>query len=697
MADARSILAEPDRIAKVASDFLPLGHHAHIDGIRAIAIIAVIGFDTHIPGFRGGFVGIDMFFVISGFLITYQIAGQLLDGRFSATDFYARRILRIVPPLLLVTVVTVAVAPLFPLLPQEGRELAKSAAAAAAMVSNYYFSSSGDYFSPQAEINPLLHTWSLGIGAQYCLLAPAFMAGVVWLAARRNWDGMRALSVSGVTVILVSHIIMAILSREDERLAFFSIMSRAWQFVAGGTVAIAVLKGALAGPRVSALFSVLGLAGIAAAVLLYDRHIRYLGPLTTLLPTIGTVLLLAGGLGNKRAPISFILASRPAVVIGVLSYSWYLWHWPVIELMRSLPVAHESIWKDAASSSVALLLSIPTYFFLERPMKMLRRTEIMRPFGSRIAAAGLGGSALIAVLALVAGRTSTLDHILQEIPVANESITPCGGGLPIFRYVQPCRVGQGRKPRTPNIPNVMVMGDAHAEMLRPAMDWFGKVAGKEAMILALAMCPPLQGVDVNYFSWSKCAGSNDEVFHLFESLPSDLITGTVLAARWSFYNGKETPGDDAALPRLFWSDRVRSRSSYSTMMGEGLADLIRTLGPDMHVLIVGPIPELERPIGNCLQRAQLTGQPRKSCTIKRSEVELRHRETWQVLHLVASKFTNVRLIDPVEAFCDRDTCRPFGANGLYYVDKDRLSVLGIETLYRHFAHDFEWVYEEPTK
>ena len=177
-------------------DFPPWGRLAYIDGVRAIAIIAVIGFHAHIPGFRGGFVGVDVFFVISGFLITHQIVSQLLTGRFSAVDFYARRMLRIFPPLLLVTVVTMVIATLFPLLPQEGRDLAKSGAATAAMMSNYYFTTGGDYFSPQAEINPLLHTWSLGVEEQYYLLAPAFMGGIV--ASPPAATGMRrALLIGG--------------------------------------------------------------------------------------------------------------------------------------------------------------------------------------------------------------------------------------------------------------------------------------------------------------------------------------------------------------------------------------------------------------------------------------------------------------------------------------------------------------------
>ena len=684
--------AAPDGTPQAARVFPPWGRLAYIDGIRAIAILAVIGFHAHIPGFRGGFVGVDVFFVISGFLITHQIASQLLTGRFSPTDFYARRMLRILPPLLLVTVVTMIIAMLFPLLPQESRQLAKSGAATAAMISNYYFSSiGGDYFSPPAEINPLLHTWSLGVEEQYYLLAPAFMGATVWFAARRNWDATRALLIGGIIAILVSHITLAILSGHDGRLAFFSIMTRAWQFAAGGMLAIAVLRGATAQARLRPVLGVLGLLGIAASVLFYNEHILYPGVAAGLLPTIGTMMLLASGLDNDRAPLVRLLESRPFVAIGVLSYSWYLWHWPLTELMRSLPIGQESIWKDVAASSAALLLSIPTYLLLERPMKALRRPEITRHYGGRIVVAGIGGSALIAVLALLLARSPAYERNLQAIPLGapTETVTPCraADSLPPLSHVKPCLVGATGEP------SVMLLGDSHALMLKPALEWSAKAVDKTAVVLGLTTCPPLQGVDVAYFSRNTCARSNDEILAWVRRSPqAHSVVGAMLAARWSFYNDQDTPAGDAVLPWLFWTEANGRRRDFSTIVGDGLTDLITTLGPSRRVLIVGPTPELKHPIENCLQRAQLTGQPKESCAIKRSDVELRHRQTWQVLRAAAAKFPNVRLIDPVDVFCDRDTCWPFGPKGLYYVDKDHLSTLATEMLYRHFERDFRWVY-----
>jgi peptidoglycan/LPS O-acetylase OafA/YrhL len=680
--------AQP-RASEARWEFPPWGRLAYVDGVRAIAILAVIGFHARLPGFRGGFVGVDVFFVISGFLITHQIATQQLTGRFSAMDFYARRVLRIFPPLLFVTLATLALAALFPLLPLENRELAKSAAATAAMISNYFFSASADYFAPQAEINPLLHTWSLGVEEQYYLLTPVAMSAVVALAVRRNWNARHALLACALIALAISYIAMEIVNIHDRRVAFFSIMTRSWQFAAGGALALASLQGSPVPPRLRSAIGVIGLLAIAASVVLYNEHLRYPGGATGLLPTCGAALLLASGLGNDRAPLTRILASRPAVAIGVLSYSWYLWHWPLTELARTLPIGQDSIWKDVASDGVALLLSVPTYLLIERPMKSLRRPSFTRAFGGRIVVLGVGGSALVAALALLLARSPLTERTLAGLPAATsyQSVTNCrpGPGLPKFSHMMPCVVGADAEP------SVAVIGDSHALVLSPIAQDSAKALGKAAVIVSTSTCPPLLGVDVSYFVRSTCARTNNEILAWLNGGQSS-ISGAVLAARWSFYNEQDAPGREGILPKLVWTDGKGRSRDYATMMGEGLADFIAALGPNRRVLIVGPAPELKHPIGDCLQRAQLTGQPPQSCAVRRADVELRHRQAWQVLHAVAAKFPNSRLIDPAEVLCDAETCRPFNANGLLYVDKDHLSVLGTTLLYRRFELDFRWVY-----
>lgn len=665
------------------------GRLVYVDGLRAIAIIAIVAFHARIPGFQGGFVGVDIFFVISGFLITHQIVSQTLAGSFSASDFYARRILRILPPLLLVTAVTLALAPLFPLLPLEARELANSAAATAAMISNYYFTRGTEYFAARSEIVPLLHTWSLGVEEQYYLLAPAFVGGLVVLSTRRKWRPVHALLVAGVLVIAGSYVLLAILTKTDHRLAFFSILSRAWQFSVGGMLAIAVLKGAVVPARLRTPLSIIGAFAVAASIFYFDPHMNYPGFLAGCLPTIGALLLIVSGLGNEDAPLMRILASRPAVTIGVLSYSWYLWHWPLTALGRTLFFAQD-LWRDVTASGAALALSVPTYLFLEQPMKRLRRPEIMRQFSGRIVLGGIAGSAAFAIIALVLGRSPLfvprVSAIEMGTPFRPVSGCQANNTTPKFRYVQPCLVGSG------DLPKVAFWGDSHALMLVPVAGWAAGAAGTAAVILGKTSCPPLLGVEVDFFVTRTCAASNDELLQWLQQQQAHPITGVVLMARWALYSGRHSPAGDLELPRLLWRDGDRPGAGYAEILERGLTDMLKQLSPSRRVLIVAPVPEFQHAAADCLTRAQMAGYPRETCAIDRRRVEQRRREAIEVLTRVAAAFQNVRLIDPLDVFCHRSLCSPFGAAGIFYVDTDHLTALGDELLYRRFESDFLWVF-----
>ena len=376
------------------------------------------------------------------------------------------------------------------------------------MMSNYYFSSGIDYFSPPAEINPLLHTWSLGVEEQYYLLVPTFMGATVALAGRRNWNTTRALLGLGAGAIFVSYITLVILTWHDARLAFFSIMTRAWQFGLGGTLAVAVLKGSPVPAHLRTALGAAGFLAIAASVSLYTKYTSYPGVAASCLPTFGAFLLLVCGLDEERSPVVRILASRAAVTIGVLSYSWYLWHWPLIELARTLPVGQNSVWKEVAASSLALALSVPTYLFLERPMKSLRRPDITRRFGGRIVAAGIAGSALIAIFALVLARSHVLERSLQPLDLGapSEHIAGCryDTDLPKFRHVRPCLVGVFGEP------SVVFWGDSHAGMLKPVAEWLALSTGQTAVEFDKPSCPPVIGVDIDYYVKRSCAFSNDQ-------------------------------------------------------------------------------------------------------------------------------------------------------------------------------------------
>jgi len=682
--------------ASIGARALPQsGRLAYIDGVRAIAIVAVVAFHAHIPGFRGGFVGVDVFFVISGFLITQQIVSQMLDGRFAATDFYARRVLRILPPLLLVTVTTLAIAPLFPLLPQEARELGHSAAATAAMISNYYFTSGTEYFATHSEVYPLLHTWSLGVEEQYYLLTPAFLAAILALATRRRWDPTRTLFASGAIAIVASYIALAILSKADHRLAFFSIMTRSWQFSIGGLLAISTLKGYVLPQRLRAPLGIAGFAAIAAAIVLYDEHIAYPGLVWALPPSLGALLLIAAGLGEGRqtdAPMMRLLTSRPAVAIGLLSYSWYLWHWPLTELARTLPIGQDGLWKDIAASGFALLLSVPTFLLLERPLRNMRRVEITRRYGTRIIAGGIAVSVLIAAGAMLLLKSAAYNRPVQAIAMGAPQVPVAGcqnvADKPKFIHVTPCIVGVAVKP------TVVFVGDSHAGMLAPVAEWSARAESRAGMVLSKTSCPPLLGIEIDFFVTRTCASSNDEILAWIEKQSAPAISGAVLAGRWMLYSETDTPDGEADLPRMLWSDASRPHGSYFDRLGGGLTAMLTALSPQRRVLVVAAVPELRHPAVGCLQRAQLSGQSRDHCALDRAAVESRRHEAVATLRRVVAAFPNARLIDPIDVFCAGDKCWPFASQGVFYVDTDHLSPLGAEMLYRHFERDFRWVYGE---
>jgi SGNH domain-containing protein len=215
------------------------------------------------------------------------------------------------------------------------------------------------------------------------------------------------------------------------------------------------------------------------------------------------------GLGNEQAPLTRILASRPAVTIGVLSYSWYLWHWPLTALGRTLFFGQESFWRDISATTAALVLSVPTYLLLEQPMKRLRRPEIMRRFSGRIVLGGIAGSAAFAIVALVLGRSPLFVPRVQAIELGTPShpVIGCqaGNAVPKFRYVHPCLVGSG------GVPKVAFWGDSHALMLIPVAEWAAAASGTAAVVLGKTSCPPLLGVEVDFFVARTCAASNDEL------------------------------------------------------------------------------------------------------------------------------------------------------------------------------------------
>lgn len=405
-------------------------YRPEIDGLRAVAILPVVFYHAGLAGFSGGFVGVDVFFVISGYLITSIILAERRAGRFSLTQFYVRRIRRIFPALILVTAVSYPVA--WALLgPAAMEEFSGSVAASTLFLANVFFLDVTGYFQTAAELKPLLHTWSLAVEEQYYLVFPA----AVLLSWRLGSRG-QAVLFGGIAVLSLGlaewHI-----GRGDAPRAFFMLDTRAWELGVGVLAAYG-----LSSPRGQALrdaghprhAALLGLGLIAIAVVAYDNDTAFPG-LAALLPCLGTVLVIAFAAPQNLA--GRVLAWPPMVFVGLLSYSLYLWHVPVLTFTR-IGTGRDDVWLMLAVCLVAFGLAWLGWRYVEAPLRRMRDAGAPRVFGAAALSMVLLGGLGLAGVQTAGYRASYLKTRVDAATRANfEKYHPQTERNPIAD--QPCR------------------------------------------------------------------------------------------------------------------------------------------------------------------------------------------------------------------------------------------------------------------
>ena len=308
-----------------------------LEGLRAIAVILVLLFHARVPGFDGGYVGVDVFFVLSGFLITGLILSELLEtGTVSLAGFYARRARRLLPAAALALAAAMVVSALV-LSPVRTADVAADAAASALYAANLHFAvQATDYLQAELAPSPLLHYWSLGVEEQFYLFWPALLLAVAWLARRPvallERIGLVGIVAAAIGLVGVGSLVLSIwLTERSAPWAFFSLPTRAWELALGGIVAVVAVKGIASSGRVATALVVGGLALIGVAGHVFTVDTAFPGT-AALLPTVGTALVIAGGLGGATVWPSRLLTLGPVRYIGRISYSLYLWHWPILVL-----------------------------------------------------------------------------------------------------------------------------------------------------------------------------------------------------------------------------------------------------------------------------------------------------------------------------------------------------------------------------
>lgn len=616
-----------------------------INGLRALAVAAVVMFHFDVPGFSGGFIGVDIFFVISGFLMTQIICSRMLaaDGGYSAVDFYRARARRIVPALAVLIGVLVALGAVF-LIPLEYASLGRNALSALLFVSNIVFWRSSGYFETASHDNWLLHTWSLSVEWQFYLLLPILLLGL------HRFRGGRHLRTAVLVLAVLSLLLSATMSSIRPAAAFYLLPTRCWELFAGGIAYFYQQR-----LRPHPLIDVGALAVIGASMHLYSSALPYPG-YWALIPVAATALLLAAG------SVSPLLNNRPMQFVGEISYSLYLWHWPLMVGMQylGLPLtpAHQF-----AMMVLALLLAYLSFRFVEMPFR--RRARPPLP-AARIETALPAAAFSLIMLATLAVYMS--DGLPQRLPaerratvLANQARIddwdypercqqnfrkqfPDGGGAaPVY-----CTIGASSERK------ILLWGDSIVEQLYPsAVQMAGTPGNPQIVMGTYAGCVPVRSLNRTEAGFD-CPGFNQKLFE--RALQPDIQT-VVLGGAWTFALGNGDAQRSAMRP----CSPAGSCDSFSSP-GAAIAFTENQLTMDIaaltklgkRVLLILPFPGYQRPVALYLARGGLDARFLIPKLSHRQHLERNAPATAMLRRIAAAQ--SVRLIDPAEILCARGEC-----------------------------------------
>ena len=589
-----------------------MNYRADIDGLRALAVVPVVLYHVGVPGFAGGFVGVDIFFVISGYLICGLIDADIRNGSFSLANFYKRRILRILPALFVMLLVTSVVAYVY-CLPVELIDFSKSLASAVGSVANVYFARTTGYFDGPAETKPLLHTWSLGVEEQFYFIAPLLMLLVYRLVPRRA----KLLFAVVAVVSLAAAIAMA---SRNLTFAFYLTPFRAWELALGAMISVRsfpVLENAFW----KNFCGIAGLMLLFSVIMLGSPSVPLL--LMTSLASVGAALVIASS--ESGLSTAGRLLSLPLLVsIGLISYSLYLWHWPLIVFQRTDMLFGTDAAGSAKLTLITLSLGIAylSWKLVELPFRALAREASRAVIFAAASASMVSVFALCGLVFVFSGAPSRFpDRVVQIAAYLNydSSAEFRAGRCFLLNHRQHFDAGTCLR-MDPARPNYLLIGDSHAAQL-----WYGLAAALpevNIMQATASLCRPAIRPGSRYDT-STCRELMELAFNDF--LVSNKVDRVLLAASWK----------DEDLPML------------STTL-----DILNSRNID--VTVFGPIVEYDAALPRLLADGILLDSP--------SHARARRRPGIRERDLVMSGLVTARgatYLSVYDAMCRDDRCDEF--------------------------------------
>ena len=618
-------------------------YRPEIDGLRAIAVIPVILFHAGFSLFSGGFIGVDVFFVISGYLLTSIIVREREAGSFSFARFYERRARRILPVLLLILLSCIPFA-WMSMLQTEFKAFASTLVSVLLFTSNVKMWHQSGYFETASELKPLLHTWSLAVEEQFYFIFPITLL-VIWRLRRRS-----VVPIIGL-VAVISFLLSEYLSRFYPSFNFYMLHTRAWELLAGSLCAFAIINPK---PVRDNALSLIGLTFIIASVFWFDSNTRFPSAYS-LLPVIGTILVLLFGVSSTAT--AKILSVKPVVGIGLISFSLYLWHQPIFAYSKLFALDPLSDQIKIAIIFLTLILSIFSWRYIE---KRFRSASIIpaRQFWVTISVSG--------AICLGLGLTTPYFYN-KDIKIAHlniKKLTPGAG------------------------PEIILLGDSHANHLFFGLKY---IAGSQIKDLSSPGCIPFFGVDRfdSRFVAGTCEKKMRNALEIFER--DDELRTIILTSMGPVYLDG-TPFRDHGRERITGLGLTLSSEPSLVdrweIFEKGLRSTLDRLSKNerKNIIFALDVPELGIDEHECSARAKsidvfgtrfgIGDINFSKCTIPRVEFERRNNRYHSLVKRVLADYPRVSLFDPTDLFCNETVCKGALDGTALYRDPDHLSEFG---------------------
>lgn len=647
-------------------DYLP-----YVDGLRAVAILMVVVYHAWPHTLPGGFIGVDVFFVISGFLITRIIADEMANGEFSFMRFLSRRIRRLAPASI-VMLAAVLLAGAVLLRPDTLKSLGHAIAFTCGLLANVYFYRTGGYFSAPPDEKPILHMWSLAVEDQFYLTWPLLLL-VLSIFLTRRWIILVVIALSALSLM---HAQLKLASNPDY--AFYMLPARAWELLIGCLLALSTTSNVLKG-KTASIVAWTGIALILASAVLLSASVPFPG-VAAIPAVIGTAAVIAAGL-RSTSVVTRALSTSPVVFIGLISYSLYLWHWPVFSLARYTLARPLSGAETAAALALSVVVATASWRYVERPFR--RPSNPAQENHWRTIAIGSGLLASIFVVGALFkgldGLPARFDGPTQQIYADISSGNPlrpfCDGTDRIVGTDNVCAFGRNFKPGDSF--DVAVFGDSNADHFVPAIAKWAKANSLLARQVTQSACALLLNSQRSG-QWPaearECRDYRRAAISFIDHQPK--LKLAILGGDWRSYLGVKDSPDIAMkeLTNVTWQgSQDNGVKGFEIALGRTV-DYLLARGIKVHIM--AQVPNFDVLPTTCIVKAVIAGRDPRGCGMPRKRYDAMQGPINEALQRIAASRRGVSVSFPAQLICDEAYCTPYVGGSFLYRNANHLSYAG---------------------